>query len=82
MTVLTKEKSKVLAKSRGWSIERAEGYVEGERYRRRGLPASAYQKVGLDEYCEGFRASYYERGRKSPIEDGGLHVEGESAAGL
>ena len=82
MKVLTKEKSKVLAKARGWSVERAEGYVEGERYRRRGLRASAYHKVGLDEYCQGFRASYYERGRTIPLEKDRLLVEGESVARL
>ena len=82
MKVLTKEKSKVLAKARGWSVERAEGYVEGERYRRRGLPASAYHKVGLDEYCQGFRTSYYERGRKNPIENDILPIEGKSVVKL
>lgn len=82
MKVLTKEKSKVLANARGWSFERAEGYVEGERYRRRGLRASAYHKVGLDEYCQGFRASYYERGRQKPPQDDELSSEGESAVGL
>ena len=29
MKVLTKEKSRVLANAKGWSVERAEGYVEG-----------------------------------------------------
>ena len=61
MHVLTKEKSRVLAEAKGWSLERAEGYVEGERYRRRGLQLSLYLRVGIDEYCLGFRQSYYER---------------------
>ena len=82
MKILTVEKSKALANARGWSVERAEGYVEGERYRRRGLRASAYQKVGLDEYCQGFRASYYERGRQKPQQDDDLSSQGESAVGL
>ena len=61
MNVLTKEKSRVLAEARGWSLERAEGYVEGERFRRRGLRPSSYHRVGIDEYCRGFRDSYYDR---------------------
>ena len=61
MNVLTKEKSRVMAEARGWSLERAEGYVEGERYRRRGLHLTLYLRVGIDEYCLGFRQSYYER---------------------
>jgi hypothetical protein len=61
MKVLAKEKSKVLAEAKGWSLERAEGYVEGERFRRRGLRPSSYLRVGIDEYCRGFRESYYDR---------------------
>jgi hypothetical protein len=59
--VLPIKKSKVLAEDMGWTIERAEGYVEGERHRRRRLVLTEYQKVGIDEYALGFRAGYYKR---------------------
>lgn len=58
---LTKEKTKVLAERNGWTLSRAEGYVDGEAHRRRGLAPSRYVQVGIDEYCLGFRAGYYDR---------------------
>ncbi len=61
MKVLSKEKSKVLATRNGWSLAQAEGYIDGESFRRRGKMPSMYAQVGIDEYCLGFRASYYER---------------------
>ena len=61
MKVLSKEKSKVLATRNGWSLAKAEGYIDGETFRRRGKTPSMYAQVGIDEYCLGFRASYYER---------------------
>jgi hypothetical protein len=61
MHYLTKEKTKVLAERNGWSLPRAEGYVDGEVHRRRGLTPSRYVQVGIDEYCLGFRAGYYDR---------------------
>lgn len=61
MKVLSKEKSKVLATRNGWSLAQAEGYIDGESFRRHGKTPSMYAQVGIDEYCLGFRASYYER---------------------
>jgi hypothetical protein len=61
MHYLTKEKTKVLAERNGWTLPRAEGYVDGEAHRRRGLTPSRYVQVGIDEYCLGFRAGYYDR---------------------
>ena len=61
MKVLSKEKSKVLAEKYGWSLARAEGYVDGEISRRRRTMPSTYVKIGIDDYSLGFRASYYER---------------------
>ena len=61
MKVLSKEKSKVLAGINGWSHDRAKGYVDGEICRRRGTMPSKYAQIGIDEYCLGFRAGYYER---------------------
>jgi hypothetical protein len=60
MKVLSKVQ--VLADRNGWSIARAQGFVDGEMSRRRGAPPSTYVKVGIDDYCLGFRAGYYERG--------------------
>src|SRR3954468_22506753 len=61
MESLSKDKIKVLAEMNGWSLSRAEGYVDGENFRRRGKTPSAYAQIGIDEYCLGFRAGYYER---------------------
>ena len=61
MKILCKEKSKVLAERNGWSLAHAEGYVDGETFRRRGTTPSKYAQIGIDEYCLGFRAGYYER---------------------
>ena len=59
--ILSKEKAKVLAEQYGWSLDFAEGYVDGEacRRRRRTLPVQA--SVGIDEYSMGFRAAYFNR---------------------
>jgi hypothetical protein len=61
MKVLSEEKVKVLAEKNGWSLAHAEGYVEGESFRRRGMMPSMYAQIGIDEYSLGFRAGYYER---------------------
>lgn len=61
MKVLSKEKFKVLAEINGWSHDHAKGYVDGETCRRRGTTPSKYAQIGIDEYCLGFRAGYYER---------------------
>ena len=59
-------KVQVLAERYGWSIARAQGFVDGEMSRRRGAPPSTYARVGIDDYCLGFRAGYYERGTSQP----------------
>jgi hypothetical protein len=61
MHYLTKEKTKVLAEKNGWSLARAEGYVDGQASRRRGVAPSKHAQVGIDEYSLGFRAGYYDR---------------------
>jgi len=66
MHYLTKEKTKVLAEKNGWSLARAEGFVDGEAYRRRGVMPSKHAQVGIDEYSLGFRAGYYERKNPEP----------------
>jgi hypothetical protein len=65
MKVLSKVQ--VLAERNGWSLARAQGFVDGEISRRRGAPPSTYARVGIDEYCLGFRAGYYERGKSQPM---------------
>jgi hypothetical protein len=59
-------KVQVLAERNGWSIARAQGFVDGEMSRRRGAAPSTYAQVGIDDYSLGFRAGYYERGTSQP----------------
>lgn len=63
---LTREKTKLLAEKNGWSLAHAEGYVDGQAYRRRGQTPSKHAQVGIDEYSLGFRAGYYERKSLDP----------------
>ena len=87
MKILSKEKVKVLAEKNGWSLAQAQGYVEGETFRRRGKTPSTYAQIGIDEYCRGFRAGYYERQSVTstaslpglPLTRGSLRRFGESA---
>ena len=59
--VLSKEKAKVLAEQYGWSLEFAEGYVDGEAWRGRRKKLPEHASVGIDEYSMGFRAAYFNR---------------------
>jgi hypothetical protein len=59
MKVISKEQ--VLADNNGWSLAQAQGYIDGQNFRRRGKTPSTYARVGIDEYCLGFRAGYYDR---------------------
>ena len=52
---------KQIAVSRGWSIDRAKGYIEGETCRKRGKLPSTYVRVGMDDYALGFREGYFVR---------------------
>jgi hypothetical protein len=54
-------KVSVLAERNGWSVARAQGFVDGEISRRRDGKPSTYAQVGIDDYSLGFRAGYYER---------------------
>jgi hypothetical protein len=58
-------KSSVVAEKNGWSVDFAEGYLRGESSRRRSIKLSSYALVGLDDYCLGLRAGYFER--KGPL---------------
>lgn len=60
--VSIKVKSQVLSQQFGWPLACAEGYVDGEAYRRRHKdPLPPHLLVGIDEYAQGFRAGYYGR---------------------
>ena len=61
MKTVNKEKSKALAEINDWSMEKAEGFLDGEASRRKGVQPSLYYMVGHDDYCLGFRAGYFER---------------------
>ena len=61
MKTLSGQKSKALAEENGWSLDFAAGFLKGEYSRRSNARLSAYTMVGLDEYCLGFRAGYFER---------------------
>ena len=61
MNILSREKFKVLAEKNGWSFDHAKGFVDGETSRRRGKAPSRLALIGIDEYCLGFRAGYFER---------------------
>ncbi len=61
MKLLSEEKSKVLVQRHGWSIARAEGFVEGETYRKRVEVVSIYHRVGIDDFAIGFREGYFLR---------------------
>ena len=61
MKVLSEEKARVLAERNGWPLAYAEGNIDGESFRRRGMTPSKYAQIGIDEYSLGFRAGYYER---------------------
>ena len=63
----------VLAERNGWSIARAQGFVDGEIARRRGAPPSTYARVGIDDYCLGFRAGFYLRGTSQPKDGATSH---------
>ena len=61
MAILLKQQSKALAKTNGWSVDFAEGFLKGEYSRRSGAKLSPYATVGLNDYCLGFRAGYFVR---------------------
>ena len=66
MKILSEQKSKVLAERNGWSLDFAEGFLKGEYSRRSSARLSSYAMVGLDDYCLGLRAGYFERQNPLP----------------
>ena len=63
------EKSLELVEEMGWTMRRAEGYIDGETYRRRGQEISTYHKIALDEYAQGFRTGYYKEACSLPSDE-------------
>ena len=66
MKIVSGQKSKVLAENNGWSVDFAEGFLKGEYSRRNSARLSPYAMVGLDDYCLGLRAGYFERKNSLP----------------
>jgi hypothetical protein len=59
--MLLRKKAKVLVQKMGCTLTWAEGYIEGEMYRRRGSKLSAYQRVGIDDHAKGLRAGFFQQ---------------------
>ncbi len=64
-----RERCLTLAEEMSWTIARAEGYVDGEIYKRQGLELPAYHKMAMDEYSKGFRTGYYKQAHSIPSDD-------------
>ncbi|KPK35706.1 MAG: hypothetical protein AMJ66_00495 [Betaproteobacteria bacterium SG8_40] len=69
MSNLVKEKRDELALEMGWSLERAQGYVDGETSERSGQEMPPYHKVAMDDYSKGFRTGYYTQACSLSIRD-------------
>jgi hypothetical protein len=79
MNVLSREKIKVLAERNGWSLDHAKGFADGETSRRRGKMPSRLTLVGINEYCLGFRAGYFERQQPVSARSAKLETPGRAA---
>ncbi|MDH5534678.1 MAG: hypothetical protein OEZ08_03775 [Betaproteobacteria bacterium] len=61
LKVVTKQNVEVLATIDGWSPDRLRGYVDGEAFRLQDKIPPKHAIVGIDDYCLGFRAGYFNR---------------------
>ena len=52
-------KVKELAEEMNWSMDRAQGYVDGGASHRNGEDLATSHRFGMDEYLKGFRTGYY-----------------------
>lgn len=59
--VAFREKSQVLAEETGCSLTCAQGYVDGETFRKRRKAPPVHAVIGIDDYSMGFRAGYFDR---------------------
>jgi len=66
---LMKEKRDELAREMGWSLDRAQGYVDGESSERSGLDLPPFHKVAMDDYSKGFRTGYYTQACSVSVRD-------------
>lgn len=48
-----------LVEEMGWSMERAQGYVDGGVSHQSGEDLATKHRFGMDEYSKGFRTGYY-----------------------
>ena len=55
------QKRDELAREMGWTVDRAQGYVDGETAQQQGLELATEHRAGMDEYSKGFRTGYYTR---------------------
>ena len=69
MSDLMKEKRDELAQEMGWSLDRAQGYVDGESSERNGLEMPAFHRVAMDDYSKGFRTGYYTQACSVSVKD-------------
>jgi hypothetical protein len=59
MKEISRIKRDRLAQEMGWTLERAQGYVDGEASQQCGLELSPFHRVAMDEYSKGLRTGYY-----------------------
>ena len=77
MNSLFREKVKVVADRKVWSLEQAKGFIDGETARRRGKAPSKLTLIGIDEYSLGFRAGYFERRQPGAVHS--VKLEGSAS---
>jgi len=56
----------LVSANEGASAAYANGVADGHCARASGLSVTIYLQVGIDDYSKGFRAGYFDRGRKEP----------------
>ena len=59
MSDLSSKKRDELVRELGWSLERAQGYLDGVEAQVAGQTLAPRHKVGMDDYAKGFRTGYY-----------------------
>ena len=59
MSEFSTKKRDTLSQEMDWSLERAQGYVDGEACQLRGHDLTPVHQTGMDEYSKGFRTGYY-----------------------
>ena len=70
MESLHDQQSKSLAEINKWSLKFAQGFLRGEESRHIRVKLSSFVNVGIDDYCQGFRAGYFGRTQTPDVSDG------------